>query len=451
MIHSRSRLLRASLLALVALVLPLSAGCFGTISKIGSGLVQDGDPRNGVTFYVGGAGPIGHVGSFDVPLGLQDAGYDGYVKVFPWQGLTHAGDQINLSKNREKASELAHEIRTFARDYPGRKINVIALSAGTGIAAFALEYLPERLQVQDVIFLGCSLSSNYDMTRALRRVRGGLYCVYSPSDIILKDIVWYTGTVDRSNSSDGIAGLEGFHRPATGSSDAPRQYAKVHNVAYRPEFAGVGYRGGHTDSTARGFVSTYLAGIILGTENTLVVGDGTGPRHAYQPLPARPKRGAEEPAAKESDVSVDSRPKAKNRKVGEPMQPEPNDDAAGETTPSKARSKSRAAHSSEPAEAGTTESDGARESVKPHPARESAQPPNSAAKKKSLAPTSQNHKAAPKRGLAKVTSATSRPSGTTSAPAETDSTDHTDWAPPDDHPLRERSSDAATTQPAPTE
>ena len=450
MTQSRSRLFRASLLALAALILPLSTGCFGTISKIGSELVQDSDPRNGVTFYVGGAGPIGHVGSFDIPLGLQDAGYDGYVKVFPWQGLTHAGDQINLSKNREKASELAHEIRTFARDYPGRKINVIALSAGTGIATFALEYLPERLQVQNVIFLGCSLSSNYDFTRALRRVRGGLYCVYSPSDIILKDIVWYTGTVDRSNSSDGIAGLEGFHRPATGSSDAPRQYAKVHNVAYRPEFAGVGYRGGHTDSTARGFVSTYLAGIILGTENTLVVGDGTVPRHVSQSSPARPKRGAAEPTEKESDVSVGSRPKTKSRTVGEPMQPEQIDDAAGGTSRSKARSKPHTADSNEPAEVGSTESDGARDSVRPHPARESAQP-SSSAKKKSPAPTSQNHKAAPRRGLAKVTSATSRPAGATSAPAETDSTDNTDWAPPGDHPLHERSPDAATTRPTPTE
>lgn len=255
-------------------LVPIS-GCFNPINKgvtVFSDLAQDGDKRNGLTIYVGGAGPIGHVGSLDVPLGLQDAGYEGYVKVFPWQGLTHAGDQMNLSKNRERASELAAEIRNYAREYPGKKINIIALSAGTGIAAFALEFLPERIQVQNVIFLGCSLSSRYDLTRALRRVRGGLYCVYSPTDGILKDVVWYTGTVDRIKGSAGIAGLEGFARPSTTAADMARQYAKLHNVAYRTEFAGSGYRGGHIDSTSRQFVANYLAGTIMGIDRALAGG-----------------------------------------------------------------------------------------------------------------------------------------------------------------------------------
>ena len=253
------------------------SGCFNPINK-GVGVIadmaQDGDKRNGLTIYVGGAGPIGHVGSLDVPLGLQDAGYEGYVKVFPWQGFTHAGDQMNLSKNRERASELAAEIRTYAREHPGKKINIVALSAGTGIAAFALEFLPERIQVQNVIFLGCSLSSGYDLTRALRRVRGGLYCIYSPTDGILKDVVWYTGTVDRIKGSAGIAGLEGFSRPSTTASDMARQYAKVHNVGYRPEFAAAGYRGGHIDCTAREFVANYLAGTIMGIDRALAGGVG---------------------------------------------------------------------------------------------------------------------------------------------------------------------------------
>ncbi len=251
------------------------SGCFNPINKgatVISDMVQGGDERNGLTIYVGGAGPIGHVGSLDIPLGLQDAGYDGYVKVFAWQGLTHAGDQMNLSKNREKASELAAEIRDYARQHPGKKINIIALSAGTGIAAFALEFLPERIQVQNVVFLGCSLSTHYDLTRALRRVRGGLYCVYSPTDGILKDVVWYTGTVDRSKGSAGIAGLEGFGRPSTTASDMARQYAKVHNIAYRSEFAGAGYRGGHIDCTSREFVANYLAGTLMGIDRALAGG-----------------------------------------------------------------------------------------------------------------------------------------------------------------------------------
>jgi len=306
--------------ALSAALFLTGTGCFNPINSVVSGvskLAQDGDARNGITFYVGGAGPIGHVGSLDVPMGLQDAGYEGYVKVFSWQGWTHAGDQVNLSKNREKASELASEIRTYAREHPGKKINIVALSAGTGIVAFALEFIPERIQVQNVVFLGCSLSSRYDLTRALRRVRGGLYCVYSPSDVILKDIVWYTGTVDRSAGSGGIAGLEGFQRPSTSASDMARQYAKVHNVGYRPEFAGVGYRGGHTDSTSRGFVSTYLAGTLMGIDGALAGGSTGVPRPAARSgkssvvdrssgtaPKARPRDRSEPPAAIQMEVDA---------------------------------------------------------------------------------------------------------------------------------------------------
>lgn len=284
------------------------SGCFNPINKgatVISDMVQDGDERNGLTLYVGGAGPIGHVGSLDVPLGLQDAGYDGYVKVFTWQGLTHAGDQMNLSKNRERASELASEIRTYAREHPGKKINIIALSAGTGIAAFALEFLPERIQVQNVVFLGCSLSSRYDLTRALRRVRGGLYCVYSPTDGILKDVVWYTGTVDRIKGSAGIAGLEGFGRPSSTASDMARQYAKVHNVAYRSEFAASGYRGGHIDCTSRQFVANYLAGTVMGIDRTLVGGVGrrTAAPRSQSVVNRKPAQGKRSPQRKSIDPS----------------------------------------------------------------------------------------------------------------------------------------------------
>ena len=110
---------------------PTGFGCVAPTVHALSEMVQGGDKAHGITYYIGGAGPAGHVGSIDVPEGLQDAGYRGFVEVFTWQGMTHAGDQISLSSNRNKASELAYEIRLYARQFPGRKINIIALSAGT--------------------------------------------------------------------------------------------------------------------------------------------------------------------------------------------------------------------------------------------------------------------------------------------------------------------------------
>lgn len=246
-------------------------GCGSAVRYIAS----TGDPSQGITYYVGGAGPIGNVGSLDVPNGLADAGYRGRVQVFPWQGLTHAGDQINLSRNRSKAAELASEIRRYHQRHPGKPIHIIALSAGTGIAAFALEFLPEAVQIEDLVYLGCSLSSRYDLTRALRRVRGNVYNVYSEKDEILTRVVWYTGTVDRASASDGVAGLRGFRLPTELGPDTERQYAKVRNVPWRIDFADAGYDGGHIDCTSRTFVRRYIAPAILGNDERLIGKDGT--------------------------------------------------------------------------------------------------------------------------------------------------------------------------------
>lgn len=259
------------------------SGCSQFI-KIASGVRAPGDKREGITYYVGGAGPIGNVGWLDVPNGLEAAGYPGYVEVFAWQGLTHAGDQINLSRNREKGAELAATIRRYKRSYPAREVNIVALSAGTGVATFALEALPEGVKVGNVVFLGCSLSSRYNLTRALKRIRGGLYVVYSDSDRILTDVVWYTGTVDRSSASEGVAGLEGFRQPSRPGPDTEMQYLKLHNVAHRSEFTDAGYKGGHTDSTSREFIRIYVAPVFMGRAHELL-GEGGRPERESEIFP----------------------------------------------------------------------------------------------------------------------------------------------------------------------
>ncbi|MFQ5429770.1 MAG: hypothetical protein ACE5E1_05615 [Phycisphaerae bacterium] len=256
-------------------------------------LQPEGDRRRGLTFYVGGAGPIGNVGSFDVPGGMRDAGYQGLVKPFTWQSWNHAGDQMNLRRNREKGAELADEIKRYRRRHPNADINIIALSAGTGVATFALEYLKEGIDVHRVVFFGCSLSRRYDLTRALKRIRDRLYVLYSPHDMILKDLVWYTGTVDRSEGSNGIAGLEGFRMPSDPRPDTREQYRKLRNVPYRSEFSAAGYDGGHTDATNRAFIRRYIAPALMGDDRLLLGSDRGTPG---QPASAPTSRPTTEPA-----------------------------------------------------------------------------------------------------------------------------------------------------------
>jgi len=262
--------MRSSIIAIaLGVALPPLTGC-GPVYKFIVERQPVGNPDLGITYYLGGAGPLGNVGSFDVPGGLRDSAYRGRVEVFTWQSWTHAGDQINLSSNREKAAQLRDHIRHYRKAHPDREINIIALSAGAGIAVFALEYLPEDIGINHCFLLGCSLSSKYDMTRALKRIKGKAYVLYSPHDRMLKNVVWYTGTIDRSAGDQGIAGLEGFWMPASPRPDTLLQYQKVCNIGYRSEFASTGHKAGHIGATARLFVRRYIGPAIQGRDARLL-------------------------------------------------------------------------------------------------------------------------------------------------------------------------------------
>ncbi len=262
----------------------------GGCARIAHWVADTGDPRQGITFYVGGAGPMGHVGSYDVPQGLQEAGYQGRIELFTWQGVSHARDQLDLEKNRLTAVRFRQKIQSYIRLYPDQPINIIALSAGTGIATFALEVLPERVQVDNVVFLGCSMSAGYDLTRALKRIRGRLHVVHSPHDAILRSVVALAGTVDRSSSTDGIAGLVGFSSPKQPGADTKAQYAKLQNIPYRTEFSDSDYDGGHLDSTARAFIRDHVAQMVMGVERSESQPVGTTGRVSTQHRPIAASR-----------------------------------------------------------------------------------------------------------------------------------------------------------------
>jgi len=240
----------------------LSSGCINPAIDTLSHLVQTGDARNGVTYYVGGAGQFGHSGSLSVPQGLQEGGYRGVVHVFPWQSLT-VYDQVALERNRAKAAELADLVKRQKRRHPDVPVNIIALSAGTGIATFALERLPEDVKVHAVVFLSSSLSSRYDLTRALKRVEDGLYVFHSRDDEVLAYGTRIAGTVDRRDPAQGVAGLHGFRLPRTRDESVASQYAKLHNVRHRAEFSAAGYVGGHTDATSREFIARHVAPLLF--------------------------------------------------------------------------------------------------------------------------------------------------------------------------------------------
>ncbi len=249
--------------ATAGLALCLSTGCTW-MTNLGS---REEGADNGKTFFVGGAGSIGAVaGTFDVPAGLRKGGYRGAIEVFGWQSYVGDAlrDQIDRDRNIKEAERLADRIDAYLRAHPGRPVDVIALSAGTGVAAWALESLPEGRRVDHVVFLSSSLSREYDLSSALARVKSGLFNFYSPKDPMLAVFMKSVGSVDRGTWVGAAAGLHGLAVPPSASPRTRSLYrALVRNIGYREEWARYGYFGMHADSVAEDFIHHVVTPVLV--------------------------------------------------------------------------------------------------------------------------------------------------------------------------------------------
>ena len=118
----------------------------------------------GKTYYLDGAGCWGF-GRRDVPEGLRRADYRGDCEVFDWSTTRiPLLDQVDpLGVNKLAARSLARRIKAYKQKYPDNHVNIIALSAGTGITVWALERLKGEYKVNNVFFVGSSLAHSYDM------------------------------------------------------------------------------------------------------------------------------------------------------------------------------------------------------------------------------------------------------------------------------------------------
>jgi pimeloyl-ACP methyl ester carboxylesterase len=217
------------------------------------------------TFFLDGAGNFGF-GKETVPLGLADAGYHGQVEHFIW--TTYWGpiyDQMSITHNRRKAAELARQIEAHLDLHPSGKVNIIALSAGSGVAVFALEVLGSDYRVDNVVLLSSSLSAEYDLTRALKHVRGGMYFFWSPDDPILKRLVPIVGSVDQEGSTPLAAGVAGASPPVRASRETMQLYRqRVHNVKWEPEILVGPVKYWHAGSITRSMIRELVAPIIVG-------------------------------------------------------------------------------------------------------------------------------------------------------------------------------------------
>lgn len=223
--------------------------------------------KHGYLYYLDGAGGGGLISNWSGGLrqGLIDAGYPGAGEIFRWNtGMGVVADQdSSVEYKRGKAAECARSLQQYASSNPGAPVTLIGLSAGTAVTVFVLEALPASCPVENVILCGASIAADYDLTRALQRVRNRMYVFTSERDAVLAFLVPMAGTADRQSGDIPSAGLRGFQMPPRASAETRAQYAKLAYIRWRPEFANYGDLGGHTDALKAPFVQHYMAPLIM--------------------------------------------------------------------------------------------------------------------------------------------------------------------------------------------
>lgn len=257
---------RPAAFSILAAVSCLSLGCSSAAPN------RDVRITRGYIYYLDGAGGGSPLSNWSggVRKGLLDAGYDGAGEMFTWQtGLGVGADQIaSADYKRSKARELAPRITDYKTAHPDAPVHLIGLSAGTAIAAYALEALPPQIQVDNVIMLSGSLSSGHDLSHALRRVRNKMYVFTSSRDGVLKFLVPIAGTADRAAGTSRTIGVEGVDIPTQAPADIRFQYRKVVHVSWNEEFARLGHHGGHTDSVKAPFIREVVSPLVMATSAT---------------------------------------------------------------------------------------------------------------------------------------------------------------------------------------
>jgi pimeloyl-ACP methyl ester carboxylesterase len=245
-------------LALCGIVWPSLVGCASALPDRAERM------ERGYVYYLDGAGGGSVVSNWagGVRRGMLDAGYDGAGEMFTWQtGKGVLADQVASAEyKREKAAELAQRIQSFHQTHPDAKISLVGLSAGTVVAVFTLEALPAKVPIESVVLLSGSLSADYDLGGALKKVRDKVYVFSSTKDGVLQVLLPMAGTADRAKGTTETIGVQGPKLPSTATARTRELYAeRVVEIPWNAEFSAYGHHGGHTDTVKASFVRHFVA------------------------------------------------------------------------------------------------------------------------------------------------------------------------------------------------
>jgi pimeloyl-ACP methyl ester carboxylesterase len=191
--------------------------------------------------------------------GLVGGGVKAQIQAYDWTVHDPGIDALHdYDRNHKEAAYLAEMIARHAQRWPDGPIVITSHSGGGGIAVWTLEKLPPGVMVDAVFLMAPALSPGYDLSAALRHVRGHMYVFYSKYDyLVLGAGCTLCGTIDGELTD--AAGYVGFVPP---KSADPGQYKKLDQIPYDPAWLPLGNFGDHVGAMARRFVAKIIAPLV---------------------------------------------------------------------------------------------------------------------------------------------------------------------------------------------
>ncbi|HAU39290.1 MAG TPA: hypothetical protein DCX07_16465 [Phycisphaerales bacterium] len=185
----------------------------------------------------------------DIRRGLVSAGLYRAMPIYSWgRPIPIAGpliNQMDIIGNRLAGIRIARMIEQYQDAYPDRPVYLVGHSGGGGVAVFAAEALKDDRQVDGLVLLSASISSGYDLTKALAHCRNGIVNFYTKADVAFLMI----GTTLAGN-------VDGMRGPAAGAVGFSKSFPKLYQV----ELADSQVEGdAHSAATHAAFVSTHVA------------------------------------------------------------------------------------------------------------------------------------------------------------------------------------------------
>ena len=219
----------------------------------------------------------------NIRRGLVAGGVYRAIPIHPWgRPVPLVGPlitQVDFLGNRLAGIGIAKIVTDYQDKYPDRPVYIVGHSGGGGVAVFTAEAMPEGRQIDGLILLSASISSAYDLKKALSHCRNGIVSFYNKGDSTLLGLgTIVIGTVDGTHGpSAGLIGFDAFDKPG-------------YESLYQVKMVGVS-EDSHTTSTQAGFVASFVTPWVL--SDSWPVGSTDAYVDETGPLPNPPAAGAQ--------------------------------------------------------------------------------------------------------------------------------------------------------------